>query len=161
MKTSIIILLTACLPLFIHAQTAISWKGGTPGKETKWSEPKNWDAHRIPNEEDKVIIKMENNGHFSQPVIDKEVHIAWLEIHSRAALEVTKSGVLLIDGTDVYSEGISMYGGKLHSEGEIILKHIDVDNIAGLQPVCLDHTSSYASGLYGYEFTIVSSDKTW
>jgi hypothetical protein len=161
MKFSIIIVLSFCLPLFINAQTTISWKGGTPGKETKWSEPQNWDAYRIPNENDRVIIKMENSGHFSQPVINGKVHIAWLEIHSGATLEVTNSGVLLVDGTYTYSEGISMHGGKLHSEGKIILKHIDVDNIAALQPLCLDHSSGYASGLYGYEFTIVSSDKTW
>jgi hypothetical protein len=157
MKNLIIILLAACLPLFINAQTTITWKGGTPGKETKWNEPKNWDAYRIPNEDDKVIIKMENSGHFSQPVINDEVHIAWLEIHSGAELTIAATGQLTLEGTYTYSEGISIYGGNLSSDGEIIFKDIEAGFIAALSPICLSKKISFYSQLHGYEFCVVSS----
>jgi len=154
MKILQILLLSFLLPLAIIAQTTITWKGGTPGKENKWNEPKNWDSHRIPSEDDKVVIKMENNGHFSQAIIDSEVHINWLVLQSGAELRISESGKLLIDGTFQYSEGISMHGGSLISEGNIILKNIDDQYIAAMSPGFLKNKISLSSKQYGYEFYI-------
>ncbi len=160
MKSLAILLISTFLPLLINAQTTITWTGSTPGKETKWNEPKNWDAYRIPNEDDKVIIKMDNNSHFSQPVINEEVHIVWLEIHAGAELTITTTGQLILDGSYTYSQGISMYGGNLSSEGEIIFKNIEAEYIANLSPINLSEKINYYSKLHGYEFSIVSSFNT-
>ena len=80
MKNLILLSLLILTPFILNAQTTITWKGGTPGKETAWHEARNWDQHRLPNENDHVIIQPENNGHFAQPVIDGEVQVAWVEI---------------------------------------------------------------------------------
>jgi hypothetical protein len=157
MKNLLLLLLSAFLPLLMNAQTTITWKGGTPGQENQWNEPQNWDAHRIPNENDRVVIKMTHNGHFSQPVINTKVHIAWLEIYAGAELTLAPSGQLTLDGTYTYSEGISMYGGHLSSAGEIIFKDIEFEFIAALSPVCLGERVSFYSQSYGYEFSVVSS----
>lgn len=154
---NLIFLLSFFAPYLLAAQSTITWKGGTPGKETAWNEARNWDANRIPNENDKVIIRMENNGHFSQPVIDGEAIVAWVEIHAGASLSVTQTGSLTIDGEYTYSEGISIYGGKLDSGGEIILKDIDTEFIAKMEPVCLSQKITYYSSLHGCEFCVVSS----
>lgn len=154
----IIILISLFTPLFLSAQTTISWKGGTPGKESAWNEARNWDQNRLPNENDHVIIRPENNGHFAQPIIDSEIHVAWVEIHVGSSLSVTKNGKLLVDGEHTYSEGISIYGGDLASDGEIILKDINVEFIAAMQPVCLSQKITYYSTLHGYEFCVVSSE---
>ena len=156
MKPLLITLLSILAPVFINAQTSISWKGGTPGRETAWNEPRNWDAHRVPNEWDKVIVKMEYNGHFSQPVIDAAVQVAWLEIHPGAELTITSSGQLTIDGTFTYSEGISIYGGSISSAGEIVFKNIDATFIANLAPSLLEERTRYFSELHQYEFSVVS-----
>ena len=97
----LIVLLSLLIPTMLTAQNTITWEGGTPGHETNWNEPRNWDANRVPNENDKVIILLRNNGHFAQPVIDREVHVAWVEIHAGAELTITSSGQLILDGTDI------------------------------------------------------------
>ena len=122
---NVLLILILFIPLCIHAQRVIIWEGGTPGKENVWNEPKNWDANQLPEEDSHVVIKFANTGHFGQPIIDKMIQIASLEIQSGATLRVTKTGSLLIDGTDTYSKGITIYGGELISEGEIVLKNID------------------------------------
>jgi hypothetical protein len=157
MQALLIIVLSILAPLFINAQTTTTWKGGTPGRETTWNEPKNWDANRIPGEWDKVIIKREYNGHFSQPVINAAVQVSWLEIHPGAELTITPSGQLTIDGSFTYSEGVSIYGGNIRSDGEIVFKDIDSEFIAKLDPVCLNQKTTYYSEIHGYEFCVVSS----
>lgn len=148
------------IPFLLTAQTNIVWKGGTPGKETCWNEPRNWDADRVPCENDHVIIRAENNGHFSQPVLNGSTQIASMEIGSGAELRVSESGKLLLDGSATYSEGISMYGGKLVSEGEIVLKGISPEFIAQLNPVFQHQKVRYYSQSFGYEFCVVSSNVT-
>ena len=157
MKTSIILILASLLTAFSQAQSSISWVGGTPGKETTWNEPRNWDDHKVPAEHDKVVIKKVNSGHGAQPVIESNVHIAWLEIHSGAKLAISEGSQLILDGAYTYSEGISIYGGDLYSEGEILFKDIEFEFIANLSPVCLDPKVSYYSELYRYEFCVASS----
>ena len=51
--------------------------------------------------------------------------IAAIEIQSGTELNIESTGQLIIDGGLTYSEGITIYGGKIRSEGEIILKNID------------------------------------
>lgn len=157
-KNAIIVCLWLLAPTLLYTQQTITWKGGTPGKETVWNEARNWDQHRLPNENDRVIIKLENNGHFAQPVIKGKAHVAWTEIYVGSSLYVDKTGTLLVDGEHADSEGISIYGGELVSDGKIILKDIDVEFIAAMQPICLNHKITYLSELYGFEFYELFSD---
>ena len=151
-------LLALFIPFLLTAQTNIVWTGGTPGQETQWNEPQNWDANRIPGENDHVVIHAENNGHFSQPVLDRAAQVASLEIGAGAELHITQNGKLVVDGAYTYSEGISMYGGKLVSEGAIILKDIEPEFIAKLDPVFQSLQVTYSSQSQDYEFSAASSD---
>lgn len=139
------------------AQNSSTWIGGTPGKETKWNEPKNWDTNRVPDENTHVIIKKTNSGHFAQPIISDQVQVAWIEIRQGAALNISASGQLIIDGTDTYSEGISIYGGTIQSTGKIILKNIDRQFIEGCELIALSKQINYYSNPHDYEFSVVIS----
>ena len=124
MKTTIIglFLLTTS---FLHAQNTATWIGGAPGKETKWSEPKNWSDQRVPDEFSYVVISGRQSGHDAQPVITDLVEVASIELRSGASLVISSTGEVAIDGTDIYTEGIANYGGRLVNHGVINLMNID------------------------------------
>jgi len=134
---------------------SITWKGGTPGRERDWTEPKNWDANRVPDEDSQVIIKFWNSGHQAQPILKDEVQIASLDIYSNAELVVTPDGKLIIDGEYTYSEGISIYGGKLSNKGEVVIKNIDKEFILKSQPVATEKANEYVSELFNYKFVVI------
>ena len=124
MKNLLIALLTL-ITTFATAQTTAIWVGGTPGKETKWNEAKNWSNYRVPDEFSNVIIKNNNSGHQAQPVISGVVEVSSIEIQASACLTISDDGEIIIDGTGFYSKGISNYGGNLVNEGVIDLRNID------------------------------------
>ncbi len=123
---NLIIVILCFVTSITTAQNVHVWKGGTPGNETSWDEPKNWSNQEVPSEDSYVIIKLENTGHSSQPVISGKVVITALELQSNAQLKIDSTGELIIDGTHTYTEGISMYGGKLDNLGTLELNNIDV-----------------------------------
>lgn len=145
------------IPFLLTAQTNIVWKGGTPGQETKWTEPQNWDANRVPGEFDHVVIHAENTGHFSQPVLDGTAQIASVEIGPGAELHIAETGQLVVDGTHTYSEGISIYGGKLVADGIVILKHAVLDRLVETEPVVLKKRVLYQSTSYDNAVSVVTS----
>ena len=157
MKSFLTLTLAFICSLNISSQNTIHWLGGTPGHESEWNEPRNWDANRVPIESDKVIISNRNNGHFKQPVISGEVQIAWLEILSGGNLTISNSGILTIDGSNTYSEGISIYGGAIHSDGEILFKGVELGFLEKNAPVCLERKYIYYSTAYQYNYSVVST----
>ena len=138
------------------AARSIVWKGGTPGKETSWNEPRNWDKNEVPDEDSRVVIKSMNTGHNAQPVIKDPITVNAVEIHPNAKLVIASTGQLVIDGEYFYSEGISIMGGKLESEGRISLRNIDANSIMKVQPTAVNEkTGEFYSEKYGYSFTVV------
>ncbi|MCB0637987.1 MAG: hypothetical protein KDC54_15265, partial [Lewinella sp.] len=133
----------------------VVWQGGTPGRPSDWQAPRNWDVGRVPGETDHVIIPAASYNPLSQPVIEHTAEVAWVEIHAGATLTVAATGILVVSGDQVYSEGISIYGGELIAEGEIILEKIDVDWLEGFQPVVLEERTTYYSTNYDFEFSVV------
>ncbi|KAA3640130.1 MAG: hypothetical protein DWQ02_02505 [Bacteroidetes bacterium] len=123
---NLIVVILCFVSSIIVAQDVHVWQGGTPGNETNWDEPKNWSNQEVPSEDSYVVIKLNNTGHYSQPEITGKVVIASLELQSNATLKIHPAGELLIDGTYTYTEGISMYGGKLNNLGTLELNNIDV-----------------------------------
>ncbi len=107
--------------VIIHstAVAQIVWRGGTPGQEEAWSNPRNWDQHRVPDADDIVIIpNTETRGGF-YPVIDGQAGpIYYLEIQGGAKLTVTPYGSLAIDGAGKYEDAILLVGA-LENHGEI------------------------------------------
>ena len=144
----VILVCTACT-CSVYAQTTIRWKGGTPGREDSWNEPRNWDAQRLPDAFDKVIIRLDNTGHFAQPVLDSEVTVAWIDIQSGGLLTITEHGRLNVDGRYTYSEGITMNKGHLISNGDVVLIGIEPDESALAFEAPLTHgtvNTKFASG---------------
>lgn len=127
MKALFIVLLSV-ITTFTFSQNVITWKGGAPGNENNWFEPKNWDKNIVPDQDDYVIIKRLDNGHYAQPIIKREVTVASIELQSRAMLTIHPSGTLILDGSFTYSEGIHFFGGQMLNQGILHLQNIDVSN---------------------------------
>jgi hypothetical protein len=156
MKT-LITSLAICLPFLLSAQQVATWTGGTPGKNTDWNEPRNWDIGQIPGPDTKVIIARSDNGHYAQPIISSPVQIAEIVLQSGATLTISATGQLTVDGTHTYSRGIVMQGGTLTNEGEIMFKNIDEGIMARMEAVQLQQTTAYYSALYDFTFEVASS----
>lgn len=103
----------------------VIWKGGTPGRETSWNEPRNWSTYQVPDESSQVIIKALHTGHHAQPVINDEIEVASIEVQTGGSLTITKTGKIVIDGVYQYTQGIINRGGSIVNEGQISLIHVD------------------------------------
>lgn len=121
---SLSVLSLVFLSFNLLAQDIIYWKGGTPGKETNWEEPRNWNTHKIPGSSSHVIISALNSGHNAQPKIQNKIEVASIEIQNGATLSIKPNGELIIDGEFTYSNGISIFGGQLLNNGLIEIKNI-------------------------------------
>ena len=102
-----------------HAQTIFIWKGGTPGHETNWNEPRNWDKYHVPDASSHVIIPGHQTGHNAQPQINQRVEIASIEIHASGTLMVTSSGELFLHSFGPELNPIQLFGGKIKNKGKI------------------------------------------
>ena len=103
MKTLLIALFTMISTITI-AQNTVTWKGGTPGKETSWNEAKNWSNNKVPNEFSNVIISDISTSTFSTPIIKEgTIELNSIMIESSAQLTVETSAKLIIYG---YAEGL-------------------------------------------------------
>ena len=84
--------LSAAFALFctsIIAQNTVTWVGGTPGKETKWEEPKNWDTNRVPDDFSNVVIPDVSSTTFALPVISEgTVEVNAIQIHTQSKVIV-------------------------------------------------------------------------
>ena len=153
MKNLIVIIFSLFAPFILTAQTTITWKGGTPGKETVWNEARNWDQHRLPNENDRVIIRTENNGHFAQPILNESAKVAWIEIYAGSSLTIAENSTLIIDGQYTHSEGISIFGGSLNVKGRIQIKDVDSQFIAHYNIDGLPNTTVFSSEMKNNRFS--------
>ncbi len=151
MKTFILSLLVLALTSSF-AQQSITRKGGTPGHETSWNEPRNWSNYQVPDEFSHVVIQVLNTGHFAQPVIDQEVEVASIEIQAGASLTVTVTGSVLIDGENQYTEGIVNLGGNLLNDGLITM--LNMEDFSAERP----QFSMKGSGLVVLDNTDVTSE---
>ncbi|MFT4679716.1 MAG: hypothetical protein ACI943_001795, partial [Gammaproteobacteria bacterium] len=118
---AIITLLALTFSMTILAQTENVWMGGTIGHEADWNTARNWSEGFVPDEDSYVIINLHN----SQPVINGEAIAASVEVRSGAQLTIANEAQLLINGEEVYSEGISPYGGQLVNEGALYIQNVE------------------------------------
>lgn len=104
----------------------VVWTGGTPGRTNDWNVATNWDTNRIPDEFDDVLIpNLAGQGNF-YPIIKTHVpSIQYLFIESNARLEIAENGMLTIDGSNTWNDGLLNFG-SLKISGEI-----DFINVAG------------------------------
>ena len=105
---------TATLVLMMTSGLLMSqvvWKGGTPGRAHDWNISSNWSNNRVPTDFDDVVIPdLSTQGCF-YPIIKTEIEpIQFLFIASGAELEVTDTGILTIDGSGTFNDGILNMG---------------------------------------------------
>ena len=115
-----LLLTSLFLTLALPAQNI--WKGGTPGSETDWNQPKNWSQNHIPDwTDDAVVIPnvMYQSGVF--PVISSKVpDIAYLSIEGGAHLTIESTGALIIDGKENYNHGV-LNIGQIYNSGQLTI----------------------------------------
>ncbi|MCB0677498.1 MAG: hypothetical protein KDC30_12455 [Saprospiraceae bacterium] len=115
MKT-LLITLFALFSTTLIAQQAITWKGGTPGRESDWNEPRNWSTNCLPNEFSDLIIPDVSTTTFSTPVIKEGiVEINSLTIASNSKLTIQSPARLIVYS---YLEGVNEY--NLVEEGALL-----------------------------------------
>lgn len=115
------------LSFTIYGQTTIQWIGGASEAPIAWENPRNWSLERVPDVNDKVFIKYTNNGHSCMPTIVSDVRIAEISLHPKTTLTIAPNATLTVDGTDTYTKGIELIGGKIHKKGDIFLRSIDAE----------------------------------
>ena len=113
----VLLLLTATA----FSQKTSEWIGGTPGRENAWEEPRNWHNGHVPDAFSYVVIEAKNSGHHAMPILGTSTSVAQVVLRNGAELKITPSGSLEIDGTDTYSYGIVLHGGKVFNEGNVTL----------------------------------------
>ncbi|MCB9286171.1 MAG: hypothetical protein H6560_02560 [Lewinellaceae bacterium] len=118
------------------------WRGGTPGQEQEWNNPRNWSQNRVPDIDDIVLIpNTESRGGF-YPVISKDAGpIYYLEVQGGATLSVTTNGKLMIDGVGKYEDAILLIG-TIENKGEIRVQMEEKEAVAG-HPENLMNTGSF------------------
>jgi hypothetical protein len=103
MKTLLIAILTLTATI-TFAQQSVTWKGGTPGKETSWNEARNWSNNKVPNEFSDVMIPDVSTSTFSTPVIKEgTIELNSIRIASNGKLTVESTAKVIVFG---YTEGI-------------------------------------------------------
>lgn len=121
-----ILIITTLVSTSLFSQQVSEWVGGTPGAESEWFIPANWNTNRVPDEDMKVIIRGIHNGHQAMPVIWKEAEALQVEILNGGSLTILAEGSLTIDGEHSYTEGIILHGGRLTNFGLVKLIHLDI-----------------------------------
>lgn len=122
MKTSILqaLLVVILLPLCLSAiaQRPITWKGGTPGKNTEWHCPQNWNTSSVPDEFSDVIIPDVSASSHALPVIRSGIiEINSLCIQHNGKLTIDANAELIILG---YTVGMTRH--NILGQGSIILQ---------------------------------------
>ena len=123
----------------IMAQNNVYWIGGTPGKENNWNEARNWSSQEVPDASSHVIIKDSNSGHHAMPVISKKAIVGSIQLLSNAKLIIKTGAKLTIDGTDVYSEGVSFYGGRLINNGSMTFINVESEFLEDIASSVQNH----------------------
>jgi hypothetical protein len=81
----------------LFGQTQVIWKGGSPGRETKWECPKNWVGNKLPDEFSNVLIPDIVSGSNSFPELDDaDVSINSLRIEGESILKIRPHGTLTV-----------------------------------------------------------------
>ena len=122
----VMIVLTA---VSLNAQNV--WRGGAPGQEQEWSNPRNWSQNRLPDSDDMVLIpNTESTGGFYPVIKDDIGAIYYLEVQGGASLLVEPEGQLSINGTGKYEDAILLIG-SLKNQGEIRIISDSGPTVAG------------------------------
>lgn len=119
---------TKCFALFSFFFFTLSlsaqniWKGGTPGAETDWMQPRNWSQGQVPDWTDaSVIIPDVSSRTRAFPVIKSTVpDISYLSIEGGAQVKIETTGSITIDGINTYNHGISNIG-NLYNSGKLTI----------------------------------------
>ena len=104
----------------LHAQNI--WRGGTPGAETEWANPRNWSMNQVPDWTDFAVIipDVSSRSRFFPVIRNRIPEISYLVIEAGARLTVEATGVLTINGEHTYNHGI-LNTGHLYNSGQMTI----------------------------------------
>jgi hypothetical protein len=101
----------------LFGQTQVIWKGGTPGRETKWECPKNWVGNKLPDEFSNVLIPDIVSSSNSFPELDDaDVSINSLRIEGESILNIRPHGTLT-----VYAWGFYPHFNSINNQGFLFI----------------------------------------
>lgn len=96
--------------LFANAQTANTWKGGTPGHENDWNIAANWSLGEVPNATHDVVIP--NDGIF--PVLaGKTVEINSLQMQPGAELTLKGDARVALPTSVLFAQATICWDARL------------------------------------------------
>ncbi len=82
----------------LQAQTTNVWKGGFPGRETDWSQSRNWSLGKTPDVFDRVIIPDVSTSTQKYPIVKEgEIEVLSIEVRSGASLTLLRSARIVAD----------------------------------------------------------------
>lgn len=119
-------LLVAALAAFlliqdtVSAQKRVTWKGGSPGRETDWNYPGNWSDGAVPNCFSDVVIPDVSTGSGRYPVIGSGAfEVNTLVMYSGAALSIRPTARLqVINQFDPQDSKLFAEAGALRVGGQ-------------------------------------------
>lgn len=124
---SLLIALFTLISTFAFSQSTVTWKGGTPGKETSWNEAKNWSNNKVPNEFSDVIISDVSTSTFSAPVIKVgTIELNSIIIESNAQLTIETAAKLVVYGN---AEGLMKENLQLKGSLIVLDEYAEEENI--------------------------------
>ncbi len=116
MKNLLIAILTLSATI-TFAQQTVTWKGGTPGKETSWNEAKNWSNNKVPNTFSDVIIEDVSTSTFSTPKIKNGIiELNSIHIASNAMLSIETDAKVI-----VYNHAEGLFEENLEIKGTLMV----------------------------------------
>ncbi len=137
------LLTLTCLFLASSVMAQNTWKGGIPGAETDWNNPRNWSEGRLPDWSDDLVIipnVRSQSGYF--PIVKTPVpDIACLSIEGGAKITILSSGHLTINGESTFNYGILNTGEVFNSGYLTILE-------TALSPLANHAENIYNNGIF-------------
>lgn len=107
------------LTMTTFTQNFVKWIGGTPGRETAWEEPRNWNTYRVPDHFSNVIIPDVSSSTRVYPRIKGGiiVELNSLLIYTNAQLCLEQEAQLLI-----YDHQFGLYSQHLDIQGIVVVR---------------------------------------
>ena len=119
-----------------YAQRAITWKGGTPGKNSDWYCPQNWSSTSVPDEFSDVIIPDVSTSSLALPMIQSgQVEVNSITIYSNGGLTISKNARLVVlsyakgvNARNVKGEGFLLQNNYLSMKSKSMMIYMAREN---------------------------------
>lgn len=117
MKTLVLTLAVALMPaLQLTAQKTNYWKGGFPGHENEWNQPRNWSLGFVPDWTCHVMIPDVSAACHPQPVLTSG------NFEVQSVIILPGASFTIASGASLWLLGFNAFGVPLQNDGTLELK---------------------------------------